>query len=247
MAVFGSPIWCCPSFSIKACGRIRSRQNPCRSWDRRYCFPCGRSKKILSACPLPHFFASAVRFIWISFFSYLSHEPSLRICFPSFCSAVGPVGRYRYAPALGLQQVGDPLAATTHTDLFLRAAKRKIQCTMIHNASIMNAVACCGLQLYNFGQSVSLPFFKDNWRPTSWYEKIKVNKDQGFHTLCLLDIKVSTRNIEMLLFQCLVLLPSASFGLFRSGCVDKRACRIRGQGRVQENTDGDAGAKIPTT
>eukprot|EP00808_Paulinella_micropora_P028814 g48847.t1 len=85
--------------------------------------------------------------------------------------------------------VGDPLAATTHTDLFLRAAKQKIRVEILHNASIMNAVAVCGLQLYQFGQAVSIPFFKDSWRPTSWYEKIKKNKDCGFHTMCLLDIK----------------------------------------------------------
>jgi hypothetical protein len=37
--------------------------------------------------------------------------------------------------------------ATTHTDLVLRAKRRGIEYKVIHNASIMNAVACCGLQV----------------------------------------------------------------------------------------------------
>ena len=42
--------------------------------------------------------------------------------------------------------------ATTHTDLQLRAQAMGIQTKVIHNASIMNAVGCCGLQLYRFGE-----------------------------------------------------------------------------------------------
>lgn len=48
--------------------------------------------------------------------------------------------------------VGDPFGATTHSDLVLRAHKEGIKVTVIHNASIMNAIAACGLQLYRFGQ-----------------------------------------------------------------------------------------------
>uniref|UniRef100_A0A286XIJ5 diphthine methyl ester synthase n=1 Tax=Cavia porcellus TaxID=10141 RepID=A0A286XIJ5_CAVPO len=43
--------------------------------------------------------------------------------------------------------VGDPLGATTHSDLILRATKLGIPYRVIHNASIMNAVGCCGLQV----------------------------------------------------------------------------------------------------
>lgn len=43
--------------------------------------------------------------------------------------------------------VGDPFGATTHSDLVLRAAKLGIPYRVIHNASIMNAVGCCGLQI----------------------------------------------------------------------------------------------------
>lgn len=92
--------------------------------------------------------------------------------------------------------VGDPLCATTHTDLVLRAEQRGIPFKVIHNASIMNAVAACGLQLYNFGQSVSVPFFTEKWRPDSFYSKIKTNMASKFHTMCLLDIKVKEQSEE---------------------------------------------------
>ncbi len=42
--------------------------------------------------------------------------------------------------------------ATTHTDLELRARQAGIPVRVIHNASIMNAVGVCGLQLYRFGE-----------------------------------------------------------------------------------------------
>ena len=42
--------------------------------------------------------------------------------------------------------------ATTHNDLQLRAQQEGIQVTVIHNASIMNAVGACGLQLYKYGE-----------------------------------------------------------------------------------------------
>ena len=95
--------------------------------------------------------------------------------------------------------VGDPLNATTHTDLLLRAAGRKIPYQIIHNASILNAVACCGLQIYNFGETVSIPFWTDTWKPESYFDKILRNRQNGNHTLCLLDIKVKEPNMEALM------------------------------------------------
>ncbi|KAJ3280501.1 diphthine synthase [Borealophlyctis nickersoniae] len=92
--------------------------------------------------------------------------------------------------------VGDPFGATTHTDLVMRAKELGIPVVPIHNASIMNAVGCCGLQLYNYGQTISIVFFTDNWRPDSFYDKIKQNRALGLHTLCLLDIKVKEQSIE---------------------------------------------------
>lgn len=86
--------------------------------------------------------------------------------------------------------VGDPYGATTHTDLVHRAHERQIPTKTIHNASIMNAVGACGLQLYRFGYTVSVCFFSESWRPDSFYDRVRENYKLNMHTLCLLDIKV---------------------------------------------------------
>ena len=82
--------------------------------------------------------------------------------------------------------------------LFLHVTERNIPTKSIHNASIMNAVGCCGLQLYNFGETVSIPFWTEDpsWKPESFYDKITKNLRNGQHTLCLLDIKVKERSVE---------------------------------------------------
>ncbi|MCJ1432301.1 diphthine synthase [Xylographa pallens] len=94
--------------------------------------------------------------------------------------------------------VGDPFGATTHTDLVLRARELKIPVRNIPNASIMSAIGSTGLQLYNFGQTVSMVFFTDSWKPSSFYDRIKENRDIGLHTLVLLDIKVKEQSLENL-------------------------------------------------
>ncbi|GJJ08400.1 diphthine synthase [Clathrus columnatus] len=104
---------------------------------------------------------------------------------------------------VSLLVVGDPFGgwhvrATTHTDILLRARSLGIPYRVIHNASIMSAVGTSGLQLYNFGQTVSIPFFTDNWKPDSWYNKIAENSKLGMHTLVLLDIKVKEQSEENL-------------------------------------------------
>ncbi|CAF0772457.1 unnamed protein product [Brachionus calyciflorus] len=93
--------------------------------------------------------------------------------------------------------VGDPFGATTHTDLVLRAVEKGIKYKVVHNASIMNAIGCCGLQLYNYGETISICFWSDaeNWKPKSYFEKICENRSRGLHTLCLLDIKVKEKSL----------------------------------------------------
>uniref|UniRef100_A0A1A9ZEZ2 diphthine methyl ester synthase n=1 Tax=Glossina pallidipes TaxID=7398 RepID=A0A1A9ZEZ2_GLOPL len=86
--------------------------------------------------------------------------------------------------------VGDPFGATTHIDLVLRARDKKIPYKVIHNASILTAVGCCGLELYKFGEIVTIPYWDETWKPESFYDKIKFNRLHNMHTLCLLDIKV---------------------------------------------------------
>lgn len=103
--------------------------------------------------------------------------------------------------------VGDPYCATTHVDFILRARELGIEVKVIHNASVMGAAGACGLQLYNFGQTVSIPFFRDEWRPDSFYEKIMYNRKGGMHTLCLLDIKVKEPDFEAMCRGRKVFLP----------------------------------------
>lgn len=95
--------------------------------------------------------------------------------------------------------IGDPFCATTHSDLQLRAIKLGIKVKAIHNASIINAVGACGMQLYTFGQIVSVPFFQPKWRPYSFLEKIAWNYEHNLHTLVLLDIRVREISDENLL------------------------------------------------
>lgn len=62
----------------------------------------------------------------------------------------------------------------------------------------MNAVGCAGLQLYHFGETISIPYWTESWKPDSFYDKIKANREHGLHTLCLLDIKVKEPTLESL-------------------------------------------------
>jgi diphthine synthase len=94
--------------------------------------------------------------------------------------------------------VGDIFGATTHHDLVLRARKSGVECRFIYNASILTAVGVCGLQLYRFGETVSLTFWTPTWRPTSWYDKLAANRKRGLHTLFLLDIRVREPSEESL-------------------------------------------------
>jgi len=84
---------------------------------------------------------------------------------------------------------GDPLIATTHTDILLRAKKQDIKTEVIHNTSIYNAVTETGLQIYKFGKTATVTFWKPNYEPKSFYKTLKQNKERGLHTLLLLDLE----------------------------------------------------------
>ena len=83
---------------------------------------------------------------------------------------------------------GDPLVATTHHDLILRAREAGINVRVIHNASIISAIAETGLHIYKFGRTVTIPFWTENFKPTSFFKHILENISSGLHTLVLLDI-----------------------------------------------------------
>lgn len=63
----------------------------------------------------------------------------------------------------------------------------------------MNAIGETGLQVYLFGPSVSICFFTENWKPTSFLTKFFENYKRNQHTLLLLDIKVREISEENIL------------------------------------------------
>ena len=90
---------------------------------------------------------------------------------------------------VGLLIGGDPMTATTHVDLRLRAKKMGIPTRIVYGVSILTAAAgLVGLQSYKFGRTTSLPFPQEKFFPTSPYEVIHENRMMGLHTLILLDL-----------------------------------------------------------
>jgi len=86
---------------------------------------------------------------------------------------------------------GDPLIATTHVDLRIRAKKLGIKTRIVHGASIVSAViGLSGLQNYKFGRSVTVPFPEEDFISETPYLVIKENKKMGLHTFCFLDVRV---------------------------------------------------------
>ncbi|MFQ6095250.1 MAG: diphthine synthase, partial [Candidatus Bathyarchaeia archaeon] len=86
---------------------------------------------------------------------------------------------------------GDPLIATTHIDLRIRAERRGIKTRIVHGASIISAVCgLSGLQNYRFGRSVTIPFPDGGYISETPYNVIAENKRRNLHTLCFLDIRV---------------------------------------------------------
>jgi len=93
--------------------------------------------------------------------------------------------------AIALLVVGDPLTATTHTDIIDRASQLGIKTVIVHNASILSAVGSTGLQVYKFGKTTSIPFPEVGFEPESPYLILKENKSINAHTLFLLDLRPS--------------------------------------------------------
>jgi diphthine synthase len=85
---------------------------------------------------------------------------------------------------------GDPLAATTHTDLMVRARAAGVPVFVVHAPSIYSAApGLLGLQHYKFGRTTTLVRPEENWVPTSPFDAVAENHRLGLHTLVLLDIK----------------------------------------------------------
>jgi diphthine synthase len=85
---------------------------------------------------------------------------------------------------------GDPMIATTHVDLRIRAEKEGIRTRIVHGASVISAViGMSGLQNYKYGRSVTIPFSEENFVSEAPYNVIYENQKRGLHTMCYLDIK----------------------------------------------------------
>lgn len=120
-------------------------------------------------------------------------------------------GRRIVAEAAGkevaLLTAGDPLTATTHTDLVVRAHDAGVPVHVVHAPSIYSAApGLLGLQHYKFGRTTTLVRPEPNWMPSSPFDAVEENHRLGLHTLVLLDIKAdepyfmsATEGLDLLL------------------------------------------------
>ncbi|MDA3855845.1 MAG: diphthine synthase [Candidatus Woesearchaeota archaeon] len=92
---------------------------------------------------------------------------------------------------IALLILGDPLIATTHTDLLLRAKDMNIKTKVYNNVSIGNYITRTGLQFYKFGKITSIPFFSEKFMPRTPYLVFIDNHRIGAHSLFLLDLNPS--------------------------------------------------------
>ncbi len=90
---------------------------------------------------------------------------------------------------VALLVVGDPLQATTHVDLQLRALEAGVECRVFHGLSITTLVTgAVGLSNYRFGRQTTFTYPYGGWVATSPLEVVAGNWGQGLHTLVLLDL-----------------------------------------------------------
>lgn len=96
---------------------------------------------------------------------------------------------------IALLVYGSPLFATTHISLVLDAEKQKVRTKVIYSASVFDAVAETGLQLYKFGKIASMPAKQD----ADFLEYVCENMKINAHSLILVDIGLSFKKaIEQL-------------------------------------------------
>jgi diphthine synthase len=91
--------------------------------------------------------------------------------------------------SVALCVIGDIFTATTHSTIYLECLQNNIPIELYPNAGVMNTIAFTGLELYKFGQTISIPYPIGEYKPASYLKKIEDNQKLGLHTLCLLDIK----------------------------------------------------------
>jgi diphthine synthase len=98
--------------------------------------------------------------------------------------------------ATAILTVGDPMSATTHIDLRLRAHDLGLSTRLIHGTSIFTAApGLVGLQQYKFGRTTTLSFPQEKYFPESPYDIIGENLNSGLHTLILLELTTDENRI----------------------------------------------------
>lgn len=85
--------------------------------------------------------------------------------------------------SIALLVYGSPLFATTHMSLILDAEKMGVRVKIIYSASVFDAVAEIGLQLYKFGKTASMPK-----QESDFMLYVKENQKIDAHSLILVDI-----------------------------------------------------------
>ena len=84
---------------------------------------------------------------------------------------------------IALLVYGSPLFATTHISLILDAERAGVRTKIIHSASVFDALAETGLQLYKFGKIASMPKQESNF-----LQYVKENLTINAHSLILVVI-----------------------------------------------------------
>ena len=137
---------------------------------------------------------------------------------------------------------GDPMIATTHLDLMLRAKKLGIGCRIIHASSIYSAVGETGLQIYKFGRTASIAYPWRDYFPASPYDALKENLERGLHTLFLLDVKAEEKKF-MTVGEAISLLlemeKQKKGGIFSEKTLCVGAARLGGDSRIKAGKAGD--------
>lgn len=89
---------------------------------------------------------------------------------------------------------GSPLSATTHIALINECRISRIKYRVIYSASIFDAIAGTGLQLYKFGKVSSMPKWQKSYEPDSFIEVVNENQKINAHSLILVDIGLEFRD-----------------------------------------------------
>lgn len=152
---------------------------------------------------------------------------------------------------VGFLVPGDPMVATTHVDLRLRAHKTGIKTRIIHAASVASAAAgVTGLQSYKFGRTVTVPASWESEFPESICMGIKNNLLSGLHSLVLLEIDVENKkyvSIPLALKQLLSFFERQSENAIRPGTLVVGVARLEASdmfvkaGTVSEIMETDFG------